>query len=241
MKKNFVECYQFVLDRIIILCEAYECSIQSLHSLKAFEIIIAESSCDLSCTVRTEVEEYNGILIRNGCNRFAVFLDHCRKYELIGLAIIIGSLNCCRSICSLYSFALCKSFVCKLYTIPAVITVHCIVTSGNHTDLTNADLFHLGFQLLYKLFTGCRRCVTSVQEAVYVNFLKSFSLGHLKKSIEMGIVAVYTTVRKKSHEMDCRIVLFCVLHSSEKCLVLEEISVLDLFCDSCKLLVYDTA
>ena len=76
---------------------------------------------------------------------------------------------------------------------------------------------------------------------MYVNFLKSFSLGHLKKSIEMGIVAVYTTVRKKSHEMDCRIVLFCVLHSSEKCLVLEEISVLDLFCDSCKLLVYDTA
>ena len=241
VKKNFVECYQFVLDGIIILCEAYECSIQSLCSLKALKIVITESSCDLSCTVRTEVEEYNGILIGNSCNRFAILLDNSRKHKFICLVIIIGSLNCCCSICSLYAFALCKSFICKLNTIPAVITIHCIITSGDHTDLTNADLFHFSFQLLYKLFTGCRRCVTSVQEAVYVNFLKSFSLGHLKKSIEMGIVAVYTTVRKKSHEMDCRIVLFCVLHSSEKCLVLEEISVLDLFCDSCKLLVYDTA
>ena len=76
---------------------------------------------------------------------------------------------------------------------------------------------------------------------MYVNFLETFSLGHLEKSVKMCVVAVYTTVRKKSHEMDCGIVLFCVLHSSKKRLVLEEISVLDLFCDSCKLLVYDTA
>ena len=241
VKKNLVECYQLILDGIIILCEAYECGIQSLCSLKALKIVITESSCDLSCTVRTEVEEYNGILIRNSCNRFAVLLDNSRKHKFICLVIIIGSLNCCCSICSLYAFALCKSFICKLNTIPAVITIHCIITSGDHTDLTNADLFHFSFQLLYKLFTGCRRCVTSIQEAVYVNFLESLSLCHLKKSVEMCIVAVYATVRKKSHKMNRGIVVFCILHSRKKCLILEEIAVLDLFCDPCKLLVYDTA
>ena len=122
----------------------YKDSVLSLVRLLNATVEEESNVCVLLCLSDTCLcHIVNGILIRNGCNRFAVFLDHCRKYELIGLAIIIGSLNCCRSICSLYSFALCKSFVCKLYTIPAVITVHCIVTSGNHTDLTNADFFHL--------------------------------------------------------------------------------------------------
>ena len=55
--------------------------------------------------------------------------------------------------CSLYAFSCCKSIVCKFYTIPAVITIHRIVTSGNSSNLTYTDLLHLCFKSLYKLFT----------------------------------------------------------------------------------------
>ena len=153
MKLNFVECNQFILDGIIILCEAYECDMWSCFSLKSLEIIIAECSCDLTSTVRTEVKEYNRVFIRYNTCWLSVFLDYCRKNEFICFVIVIGCLNCCCSVSSLYTFSGCKSIVCKLYTIPAVITVHCIVTAGNGCNLTYTDFLHLSFQSLYKLFT----------------------------------------------------------------------------------------
>ena len=241
LKKYFVEGNQFVLDCLIIVCKTYICEVKFLCSLEAFELVIAECSGDLTCTVRTEVEEYNGIFVLNGCNRFAVFFDYSRKYEFICLVSIVGSLNCCCSVCAFDAFAFCQCFVCKLYTIPAVISVHCIVTSGNNTDLTNTDFFHLCFKLFDEFFTGCRRSVTSVKEAMYINFLKSLSFSHLKQCIEMSIVAVYTTIGKKSHEVNSGIIIFCILHCCKKCFVLEEITIVDLFCDSGKLLIYDTA
>ena len=45
VEKNFVECYHFTLDSIIILYKANERSIQSFSSLKALEIIITEKAC----------------------------------------------------------------------------------------------------------------------------------------------------------------------------------------------------
>ena len=236
-----MEGNQFVLDCLIIVCKTYICEVKFLCSLEAFELVIAECSGDLTCTVRTEVEEYNGIFVLNGCNRFAVFFDYGREYEFICLVSIVGSLNCCCSVCAFDAFAFCQCFVCKLYTIPAVISVHCIVTSGNNTDLTNTDFLHLCFKLFDEFFTGCRRCITSVEEAVYINFLKTFSLSHLKKCIEMCVVAVYTTIGKKSHKMNSRIIVLCILHCCKKCFIPEEITIVDLFCDSGKLLIYDTA
>ena len=74
-----------------------------------------------------------------------------------------------------------------------------------------------------------------------IYFFQALLLRQLQQAVQMGNVAVYATVRKKSHKMNRGIVVFCILHSRKKCLILEEIAVLDLFCDPCKLLVYDTA
>ena len=241
LKLNFVECNQLVLDRLIIICETYIGKIQFLSSLKSLEFVIAECSGDLTCTVRTEVEEYYGVFVLNLGNRLSVLLNNCRKYEFVCLVVVVRSLNCCSCVCTLDTLALCQCFVCKFYTIPAVISVHCVVTSGNNTDLSNTDFFHLSFKLLYEFLTGCRRCVTSVEEAVYINFAQSLSLGHLKQCVEMSIVAVYTTIRKKSHKMYSRIVFLRVLHCCEKCFVLEEVAVVDFFGDSGKFLIYDAA
>ena len=236
-----MECNQLILNSFIIICEAYIGQIQFLSSLKSLEFIITECSGDLTGTVRTEVKEYYRILVLNSCNWFAVFLNDCRKNKFICLVIIIRSLDCCSCICALDSLTCCQCFVCQFYTIPAVISVHCIITSGNNTNLTNTNFFHLGFQLFDKFFTGCRRCITSVKETVYINFCKTLSLGHLKQCIEMSVVAVYTAVRKKSHKVDCRIIFFCILHCCKKCFIFEEISIIDFFGDSGKFLIYDAS
>ena len=41
--------------------------------------------------------------------------------------------------------------------------------------------------------------------------------------------------------MQGRIMCLAVLHSCQKLFILEEIAILDLFCDSCQFLIYDTA
>ena len=241
VKLYFVECNFFVPDCFIIICKAYISEVQFLCTCKSLEFIITECSGDLSCPVRTEVEEYNRIFILNSCNWFTVFFDNSRKYKFVCLVVIVRSLYCCNRICSLNAFSFCKSLICELYTIPAVISVHCIITSGDHTNFANTDLVHLVYKLLNKIFTGSRWCITSVQEAVYINLFKTFSLCHFKKCIEMCIVAVYTTIREKSHEMDSRIVFFCIFHCCKKCFILKEISIVDLFGDSGKFLIYDTS
>ena len=191
----FYECYQFVSDSFIVIGEAYESYIQFFLTCETFEIIIAECSCDLTCTVRTEVEEYNRIFILNGCNRFAVFFDNGRQNEFIGLFCIVGSLYSFCCVCSFYAFTLCHGFECQFYTIPAVITIHCIVTSCNGCDLANTNFFHLSLQLFYITFSGCRRSVTAIQEAVYIYFFQTFSFCQFQQTIQMCIVAVYTTIR----------------------------------------------
>ena len=105
MKLNLVECNLFILNGVIVICEAYESNLWSCFSFKSLEIIIAECSCDLTSAVRTEIKEYNRIFIRYNTCRLSVFLDNCRKNKLICLIIIIGSLNCCRGICSFYAFS----------------------------------------------------------------------------------------------------------------------------------------
>ena len=153
LKKYFVERNLFVLNCFIIICKADISKIQFLSSFETFEFIITECSCDLTCTVWTEVKEYYRIFVLDLCNRLSVFLNNCRKDEFICLIIIIGILNCCCSVCTFDTFTFCQGFVCKFYTIPAIISVHCIVTSGNNTDLSNTDFFHLGFQLFNEFFS----------------------------------------------------------------------------------------
>ena len=57
----------------------------------------------------------------------------------------------------------------------------------------------------------------------------------------MGDVAVNTAVREKSEQMQCGIVCFCILNSLYQLFILEEIAVLDCFCDSGQLLIYNAA
>src|SRR5699024_5166578 len=143
----FFESNQFARNSFIVICEAYKSQLQFLLSLEALELRITERAGQLPCTVRAEVEEDYGILILNGCNRMSIFFHNGRNYKLIGLSFVVGSLYCLSGIRSLYAFSFGQSFVCQLYTIPAVVTVHRIITSGYNADLSNAQLIHFLLQL----------------------------------------------------------------------------------------------
>src|SRR5699024_8048210 len=88
----FYECNQFVRDRHIVLCEAHICCLHSLSPVKSCEVIVAVCSRDLSCTVRTEVKEDNGIAVFYHRRRSAVFHNYHRHNELVRYLFIIGSL-----------------------------------------------------------------------------------------------------------------------------------------------------
>ena len=116
----------------------------------------------LTGTIRTEVEEDHRITSLDGCDRSSILRDYGRHHEFIGLAVIVGSLNrlCCM-LCVI-ALTLCQRIVGFLHAIPVFITVHCVVTTGNHTNFTNAKLFHLCFQSLHELLAGGRRSVTAI-------------------------------------------------------------------------------
>ena len=181
----FDKCNQFIFDRNIIFCKAYKCCFYSVASLKSVKCVITESSCDLSCTIRTEVKENNRIIIFNRCNRFPVFNNNGRQNKFICCIFVVRSLDSFRSAYCLLAFTADKCTVCFLDTIPAVITIHSIVTSHNRCNFTYTDFFHLSFQFFYIFFTGCRWCVTSIQEAVYIYFLDALSLCQFQKSVNM--------------------------------------------------------
>ena len=237
----FFECNGFVRDSLIVFREAYVGQIQTFFSLESGELICAECSCQLSCTVRAEVEENHRVFILNCCNRFSVFLQNGRQNELICFFSIIRSLNSLCCIGSFYAFPFCQRFVSQLDTIPAVITVHCIVTAGDHADFADTDLIHFCLQLLYIRFSGCRRSVTAIQEAVYINFLETLTFCQFQKSEYMGDMAVNTAVREKSEQVQCGIICFCIFNSLYQLFILEEIAVLDCFRDSGQLLIYNAA
>ena len=76
---------------------------------------------------------------------------------------------------------------------------------------------------------------------MYVYLLQAMAFRHLQKRVQMSIMAVHAAVGQQSVQMQGRIILLRILHGSLQSLILEEISVLDLFRDPCQFLIYDTS
>ena len=139
---NLMECHLLIRNRRVIIGKADIRHIQPFSSVKALEIIVAEASRDLSCPVRTEVKENNGIAVfdrRNGC---AVLHDNSRLYKFIRFLSVIRSLNPFRCARSLKPFALCQRNICLLHPVIIVISVHRIITARHGSYLADADLLH---------------------------------------------------------------------------------------------------
>ena len=84
----------FVRDRHIILSKAYIYNLLARAAVKAVKVITAERTGDLSCAIRTEIEEDNRISILNGCGRLAILHNNGRKHKLIRHAVRIRICDC---------------------------------------------------------------------------------------------------------------------------------------------------
>ena len=134
-----------IRDCHIILGKAYIGKRQTLTSVKSVKIITAEGSCDLSRTIRAEVKEDHAVICGYLADRLTIFCDHGRDHKLIRLAIIIGCLHSADSIACCIALAKSKCTVGLFHTIPTIVTIHGIITTGKTGDLTDTDLCHLLF------------------------------------------------------------------------------------------------
>ena len=225
----------------VIVCEAAVEDLLARSSVKLVELVHAEASGDLSCAVRPEVEENDGIAVLNGADWFAVFHGNRRNDKFIRNAVRIGILYSVNAARCGNAFAQGKRPVSLLDTVPAVVAVHRVIAARNNADLADAQLIHLILESLHILNAGLGRRIAPVKEAVYEYIFDSFALCHLQKGINVGIVAVHAAVRQQSVHMQGAVVLFDIFHRPEENFVPEEISVLDLLADPGQVLINDSS
>ena len=177
--RNFVEGNEFVRNRHIIFGKADIDHICPFSPVKAGKIIAAEGAGQFSRPVRPEVKEDNGIFVIDRSRRCPILHNDCRNHEFIGNALCIGICHCLHCIFSRLTDTAANRIISLLYPFPTVISVHRIITSGNGSNLTNTDFFHFFCKLCHIIFTGSRRCVTSVQETMHINLFQAFAFCQL--------------------------------------------------------------
>ena len=143
-----VECHFLVGDGRVVIGKGYEYDILSVSSFKLIKGILTECSGDFSCSVGTEVEEYNGVVVLNGTDCLAVFCHNGGYYEFIGYFLIVRSLDCAERTLCLYAFALYHGVVRKLYSVVVVVSVHCIVAAHDGSDFADTLVVHFLLQRL---------------------------------------------------------------------------------------------
>ncbi len=245
---DFLERYFLVRDGLVIILEADILHIEalsaraSLQFVKLVEIIITEAVRDLTCSVGTEIEENDRVSILDGGYRCSVlFEDNRRADELIRFVLVIGLRDRLVRRVSSDALALRERIIRIGDTVVVIVPVHCVITSGDHRDLSDAEFLHLILELLNVIDTALRGCITSVEEAVYIDIRKSLFLCHLEQRIKVCDMAVDTAVREKAVQMQVSSGLLYILHCVKELRILEELAVLDFLGDAGKILINDAA
>ena len=125
----FFECDELVWNCLIVILEAYKCCLNE-WSVESCEFIITECTCHFTGTVWTEVKEDDRVIFFYNRQWLSILCDNGRENKLIGYFLCIGVFHSLYSVFSLYTLALCQRIICLLHTIPVVITIHCVITTG---------------------------------------------------------------------------------------------------------------
>ena len=212
---------------------------EAVFPLKSVKILKDVRTADLSCAIRTEVIEDDGILRLNGGRGFSVRQNDGRHYELVRYASIIALLHRFRSAACSQSLAISQRRIRLFHALKAIITIHGIVTAHDRRDPADAQLLQLCVDLLHIPLSARGRNVAAVHKAVNKDLCEPVILCELDERIEMRQMAMHAAIRTQSHEVQRRIMLLAVLDCSKERGILKELAVVNRFRDAGKLLIHD--
>ena len=160
-KLCWLECNMNILEAFVILCEADVVRLDNAVAVKA-AFVLCEGCCDFTCSVRTEVEEDNGVV---RCKTCVSWIYHWLE-EFVCYAFFIALFDRCDKVVCLFAFHLCDSVISKLKTLPALVSVHSIESAHDSSNCAASLLLHIVLQVTDKALCRCWGNVTSVCEAV---------------------------------------------------------------------------
>ena len=204
---------------------------------KTAELFISKGVSQLTSSIRTEVEEDYSITIVYTL----IVTYNNRNNKFVSYIISVGCIDSFHSVRSLDTFTTSNSIISFLNTLPAIVTIHCIVTTRQSGNCTAADFVNLRLQLSYILSCRGRIYITTIQESMHVYLLDTLLFGQLQQSIQMLAMAVNTAWRNQTHEMQSAAVCLYSIGYAEQSLVLKEISVLDCLGNTGKSLINNSA
>ena len=151
-----LECYMNIGHCSIVLSHAYIVEREeAVLSFEAVECFVNEGSCDFSCSVRTEVEEYNAVVSLD----FTVFSKNCGKNEFVSevftfsVDCFVALLNGFYAAFSLNAFTVNHSSVSLAYSVPTVVSVHCIISAHYGCNFAKTDFSELFIGFFYVVST----------------------------------------------------------------------------------------
>ena len=192
VRKRFrLKCHVHIGHLSIVLGHTYIVyGEESVLSFKSVKFAVYQCAGNFTGTVGTEVKADNAVILAYSCT----LSDDCGNNKFVRNAVIIGFLHSIYRIWVLFTLAINKCGIRLFHSFPAVISIHCIVSSRKNTDFTYTDFVKLFGKLFHKVNTAGGRNVSAVHKAMDINLCKSASLRHLNCGIKMCNMAVYTAV-----------------------------------------------
>ncbi len=206
---------------LIVLCHTDIVKVEHFVTLEAVKLAVNKSTCDFSCSVRAEVEEYNTVAALD-CLCLLVYAGYD---EFVCYAVSVGFFHHFLGAGEGGSIKRRHCTVCLFNSVPLLFAVHNVVSAHYAGDCADTDFSALSVKLNKEVLAACGGYVTAVHKAVNENLFKAVTLCKLKKSVEVCVVAVNAAVGYETHKVKRRAVLFTVFNCFYKCFVLKEIAV----------------
>ncbi|MNM96007.1 hypothetical protein D3C81_1084710 [compost metagenome] len=159
------------------------------------EILVCEYIRQLDSTVRTEVQEYDGIAgFHQSYRLILVIHNNCRHYELVKYRLLVRFNNSLKWVSILRTFTVNHGTIRFLYALPTFVTVHCIITTLNCCDLTHANLFDFCDKAFQESFSAIWSYVAAIKESMNIYFVHIFLFSQVEHSKQVVDVAMYAAI-----------------------------------------------
>jgi hypothetical protein len=138
---------------------------------------------DLPRTIRAKVKEDDRVAILNRCDRLSVCANHYNWLnKFIVDAAFIAFLDRRDRIVRRLAFAMDEQTISAFSSLPALVSIHRVVTPDHRSDLADTDFATRGLHLRDVFVSRLGRCVAAVQKTVNVHAAHFAVFRHAQQS-----------------------------------------------------------